>query len=158
MTHLFQGKVDYDHWLAQPGVLARVLQESNHPFHPCVDKNLVQAVMYNSISMDMVVGPVAKVEKIEDQLELFVDYARNFGVPQVNVQHRSCDPVCECRLCLFQEFLFDPVEDLMLLKDIPKVTRCLALMAKMANVKEFENVTIENPDETESDQDDMNEY
>ena len=43
--------------------------------------------MYNSISMDMVVGPVAKVEKIEDQLELFVDYARNFGVPQVNIQH-----------------------------------------------------------------------
>ena len=59
----------------------------NHPFHPCVEKNLVQAVMYNSISMDMVVGPVAKVEKIEDQLELFVDYARNFGVPQVNIQH-----------------------------------------------------------------------
>ena len=28
----------------------------------------------------------------------------------------------------------------------------------MANVKEFENVTIENPDETESDQDDMNDY
>ena len=39
--------------------------------------------MYNSISMDMVDGPVAKVEKIEDQMELFVDYARNFGVPQV---------------------------------------------------------------------------
>ena len=114
--------------------------------------------MYNSISMDMVVGPVAKVEKIEDQLELFVDYARNFGVPQVSIQPRSCDCVCKCRLCLFQEFLFDPVEDLMLLKDIPKVTRCLALMAKMANVKEFENVTIENPDETESDQDDINEY
>ena len=40
--------------------------------------------MYNSISMDMVVGPVAKVEKIEDQMEQFVDYARNFGVPQVS--------------------------------------------------------------------------
>ena len=39
--------------------------------------------MYNSISMDMVVGPVAKVEKIEDQMEQFVDYAKNFGVPQV---------------------------------------------------------------------------
>ena len=34
--------------------------------------------------MDMVVGPVAKVEKIEDQMEQFVDYARNFGVPQVS--------------------------------------------------------------------------
>ena len=31
-------------------------------------------------------------------------------------------------------------------------------MAKMANVKEFENVTIENPDETESDQDDINDF
>ena len=32
-----------------------------------------------------------------------------------------------------KEFLFDPTEDLMNLKDIPKVTRCLALMAKMVN-------------------------
>ena len=40
--------------------------------------------MYNSISMDMVEGPVAKVEKIEDQLELFVKYAKHFGVPQVS--------------------------------------------------------------------------
>ena len=55
--------------------------------------------MYNSISMDMVEGPVSKVrfssfssfyffkliqvEKIEDQMELFLEYARNFGVPQV---------------------------------------------------------------------------
>ncbi len=44
---------------------------------------MFKAVMYNSISMDMVVGPVAKVEKIEDQMEQFVDYAKNFGVPQV---------------------------------------------------------------------------
>ena len=39
--------------------------------------------MYNSISTDMVEGPVAKVEKIEDQLELFIKYARRFGVPEV---------------------------------------------------------------------------
>ena len=41
--------------------------------------------MYNSISMDMVEGPVAKVEKIEDQLELFIKYARRFGVPEVKL-------------------------------------------------------------------------
>ena len=61
-----------------------------------------QACMYNSISMDMVEGPVSKVwlasfssfysfelnqvEKIEDQMELFLEYARNFGVPQVFMQ------------------------------------------------------------------------
>ena len=35
---------------------------------------------------------------------------------------------------MFKEFLFDPIEDLMKLKDIPKVTRCLALMAKMVKM------------------------
>ena len=35
---------------------------------------------------------------------------------------------------ILQEFIFDPFEDLMNLKDIPKVTRCLALMAKMVNL------------------------
>ena len=39
--------------------------------------------MYNSIAMDIVEGPVSKVEKIEDQMELFLEYATNFGVPQV---------------------------------------------------------------------------
>ena len=43
--------------------------------------------MYNSISMDMVEGPVAKVEKIEDQMEQFVKYAKHFGVPQVRKYH-----------------------------------------------------------------------
>ena len=33
--------------------------------------------------MDMIEGPVAKVEKIEDKLELFIKYARRFGVPEV---------------------------------------------------------------------------
>ena len=58
--------------------------------------------MFNSISMDMVEGPVSKVgfsfsfsisfikviqvEKVEDQMELFLEYARNFGVPQVFLQ------------------------------------------------------------------------
>ena len=35
---------------------------------------------------------------------------------------------------IFQEFLFDPYKDLMELRDIPKVTRCLALMAKMVGI------------------------
>ena len=77
-----KGKLDYDHWLAEPGVLARVLQVTVEWIRWRTLYEF-QAVMYNSISMDMVVGPVAKVEKIEDQMEQFVDYARNFGVPQV---------------------------------------------------------------------------
>ena len=44
---------------------------------------MIAMEMYNSISMDMVEGPVAKVEKIEDQMEQFVKYAKHFGVPQV---------------------------------------------------------------------------
>ena len=39
--------------------------------------------MYNSLPMDMIEGPLAKVEKIEDKLQLFIDYARKFGVPEV---------------------------------------------------------------------------
>ena len=38
--------------------------------------------MYNSLPMDMIEGPLAKVEKIEDKLQLFIDYARKFGVPE----------------------------------------------------------------------------
>ena len=64
-----QGKCDFDHWLAEPAVLARVLQ----------------ACMYNSLPMDMIEGPIAKVEKIEDKLEMFIKYARRFGVPEVKV-------------------------------------------------------------------------
>ena len=58
-----------------------------------------QAVMYNSISMDMVVGPVAKVEKIEEQMEQFVDYARNFGVPQVIEYIELTEPKCRHSSC-----------------------------------------------------------
>ena len=67
MFFYLQGKCDFDHWLAEPAVLARVLQ----------------ACMYNSLPMDMIEGPLAKVEKIEDKLQLFIDYARKFGVPEV---------------------------------------------------------------------------
>ena len=73
-----------------------------------------------------------------------------------------------------QEFLFDPFEDLMKLKDIPKVTRCLALMAKMvtftlaafnllfkwtfqAGVKDFEDITIELPDEDNNEENSIEE-
>ena len=41
------------------------------------------------------------------------------------------------KFLLFKEFLFDPYEDLIQLKDIPKVTRCLALMAKMVENNSF---------------------
>ena len=99
-----KGKLDYDHWLAEPGVLARVLQVTEN----CRSEKLwirmrtvcdFQAVMYNSISMDMVVGPVAKVEKIEDQMEQFVDYARNFGVPQVIEYIELAEPKCRHSTC-----------------------------------------------------------
>ena len=112
--------------------------------------------MYNSLPMDMIEGPLAKVEKIEDKLQLFIDYARKFGVPEVKFS------VSTKKYFKFQEFLFCPVEDLLQLGDIPKVTRCLAIMAKMvstqnngfcnsvlicqANVKEFEDVTVHLPD------------
>lgn len=64
--------------------------------------------MYNSISMDMVVGPVAKVEKIEDQMEQFVDYAKNFGVPQVmkNIKLAKIN----CRHSTFRNFYLIPLK------------------------------------------------
>ena len=65
-------------------------------------------------------------------MELFLEYARNFGVPQVSVLVQTKYFIFNKQFFfLFQEFLFDPYEDLIQLKDIPKVTRCLALMAKM---------------------------
>jgi hypothetical protein len=36
-----------------------------------------------------------------------------------------------------KEFLFSPVPDLLQLGDIPKVTRCLAIMAKMVSMEFF---------------------
>ena len=47
---------------------------------------VLQACMYNSFPMDMIEGPMAKVEKIEDKLELFIKYARRFGVPEVRLK------------------------------------------------------------------------
>ena len=114
--NVFKGKCDFDHWLAEPAVLARVLQ----------------ACMYNSLPMDMIEGPMAKVEKIEDKLELFIKYARRFGVPEVRLTEK------ELLISSFmQEFLFSPVTDLLQLRDIPKVTRCLAIMAKMVSMEMF---------------------
>ena len=111
-----KGKCDFDHWLAEPAVLARVLQ----------------ACMYNSLPMDMIEGPMAKVEKIEDKLELFIKYARSFGVPEVKL--RDINLVSSL---IVKEFLFSPVPDLLELGDIPKVTKCLAIMAKMVSMKFF---------------------
>ena len=65
-NNVFMVKCDF-HWLA--AVLARVLQ----------------ACMYNSLPMDMIEGPMAKVEKIEDKLDMFIKYARRFGVPEVRL-------------------------------------------------------------------------
>ena len=36
--------------------------------------------------------------------------------------------------CLFKEYLFDPYHDLTEMKNIPKVTRCLAIIGKMVKI------------------------
>ena len=95
--------------------------------------------------MDMIEGPVAKVEKIEDKLELFIKYARRFGVPEVMEKMTLTDI-----MLLLKEFLFDPVHDLLNAADIPKVTRCLAIMAKLAKVKGFEDMEVVAPEEETS--------
>ena len=66
---------------------------------------VLQACMYNSLPMDMIEGPMAKVEKIEDKLELFIKYARRFGVPEVRWQRKNSSAYYLCRsfyspLCL----------------------------------------------------------
>ena len=53
-----------------------------------------------------------QVERVEDQLKLFVQFAEKLGLPD------------HC--------LFDPATDLLELRDIPRVTRCLATMARQA--------------------------
>ena len=93
----FQGKLDYDHWLAEPGILARVLQVES--FYFLFDLQLAMPGLYVQLHINghgggprlqgQIISPlqfllkVIQVEKIEDQMELFLEYARNFGVPQV---------------------------------------------------------------------------
>ena len=95
----FQGKLDYDHWLAEPGILARVLQVESFKFYFIFPIQLAISGLHVQLHINghgggaglqgLNVFPlhfllkVIQVEKIEDQMELFLEYARNFGVPQV---------------------------------------------------------------------------
>ncbi|QQP52328.1 Uncharacterized protein FKW44_004449, partial [Caligus rogercresseyi] len=69
-------------------------------------------------------GPTTILETKQERVDILLKYLRKYSVPD--------------------EFLFTP-EELLEMKNIPKVTRCIAMLAKIANAPEFDDVNIEIP-------------
>ena len=99
--------------------------------------------------MDMVIPQMQKLDTVEDRLKVLMKYLRRFGVPE--------------------DYMFSE-KDLVEFKNIPKVTRCVAMLGKMvstenrfhsldseslskfifqANVPAFKDLNIEIPPENE---------
>jgi len=72
-------------------------------------------------------------KEIEDRVKLLLYHLRRLGIPE--------------------NFLFAQ-DDLIELKNVPKVTRCIATLAKMSGAKLFENCTIDIPEELDDEDDD----
>lgn len=74
---------------------------------------VLQAVMFNSVPADCPLS-VAGLTTVQERVRGLIKYLRKFGVPD--------------------EYVFDE-RDLVEFKNIPKVTRCFAMLAKM--VRQF---------------------
>ena len=74
---------------------------------------VMQSVMFNSVPLDMVL-PIEGLNKREDRLKMLFKYLRKYGMPE--------------------EYIFSE-EDLFEFKNIPKVTRCVAMLAKMVGAR-----------------------
>ena len=88
---------------------------------------VLQYLMFNSVPMDFVApAPMQTLNSKEERIKCLLKYFRRFGVPE--------------------EFLFNEA-DLFDFKNVPKVTRCVAMLAKMAKVPAFESLDVQVPDE-----------
>lgn len=108
---------------------------------------VMQYVMFNSVPLELVL-PVQNLNTKEDRVKTLLKYLRRFGVPE--------------------EYIFEE-RDLFEFKNVPKVTRCVAMLAKMvserssarikkndetntlfqARMKGFEHISLDIPDEDE---------
>ena len=70
----------------------------------------MQYVMFNSVPLDMVLPLTQALDTREDRLKMLFKYFRKYGVPE--------------------EYIFKDT-DLFDAKNIPKVTRCIAMLGKM---------------------------
>ena len=94
-------------------------------------------------------GPFARVEKREDQLEVFLKYAGLFGVPEVTLCLGYsiffliiCARLRPLFLISIQEFLFDPEHDLFQYGDIPRSKDArIIVMAIIKNEVSFQNIS-----------------
>ena len=78
---------------------------------------VMQYVMFNSVPLELVL-PVQNLNTKEDRVKTLLKYLRRFGVPE--------------------EYIFQE-SDLFDFKNIPKVTRCVAMLAKMVREKNMLN-------------------
>jgi len=127
-----RGKQDYDMWISDGVALGKVLQ----------------SVMFNSIPLEMIQNPypkdastnskkktisVAETAEIEkaagDRIKTLLKYLLKYGVPE--------------------QYLFE-INDLKDMTNIPKVTRCIAMVGKMSGSEKFKHCTIEVPSEVEN--------
>lgn len=89
---------------------------------------VMQCVMFNSVPTDMVIPKMQKLDTTQDRLKILKKYLRRFGVPE--------------------EYIFEDT-DLVEFKNIPRVTRCVAMLAKMANVSTFTDLDLDIPPEND---------
>ena len=75
---------------------------------------VLQCVMFNSVPLDLVM-PTKGLNTKEERVKVLLKYLRKYGVPE--------------------EYMFDE-DDLFQFKNIPKVTRCFAMLAKMVRERE----------------------
>ena len=83
---------------------------------------VMQLMVFNSVPIDVVM-PTKGFESAEERVNLLIKYFRKLGVPET--------------------FIFS-VEDLCELRDVPKVVRCMAALAKLNGVDAFNDIDIEN--------------
>ncbi|XP_040583743.1 muscle-specific protein 20 [Lepeophtheirus salmonis] len=83
---------------------------------------VLQHVIFNSVPKEG--GPTTILETKQERVDILLKYLRKYGVPE--------------------EYLFKP-EELLEMKNIPKVTRCIAMLAKIAHAPEFDDLNIEIP-------------
>lgn len=76
---------------------------------------VMQYVMFNSVPMDLVI-PIKGLNSKEDRVKMLLKYLRKFGIPE--------------------EYIFTE-SDLFEFKNIPKVTRCIAMLAKMVRIRKI---------------------
>merc|ERR1712029_237043 len=135
LNEMPKGKADYDKWISDGTVLVRALQCVHFNSVP-IDCDLTGGQLENQKSQlqrqntkdSLNLGTVdhERQKIIHDRIKVLINHLLDYGIQD--------------------KYIFR-IEDLMELKNVPKVTRCIAMMAKLSGAKAFEDVEIEVPEE-----------